>query len=211
MSYDDTPGEQGSTGTVFGREPTRPLPDADPQPDAEIDLTTGADVDTVETDLAAPDPETAGDADLADDDLADDDRDDETGFADDDLGDDDLAETDLDEESEAALAADLDHDRDPDTGAAAEAEPEPEAEPEAEPERAAVVAEAERDELSEQWDAAKVAFVDEPLRAVERAAALVTKALADLEQGWQSGGEPSTEDLRVAFQRYRAVFEAVRS
>ena len=58
----------------------------------------------------------------------------------------------------------------------------------------------------------------EPRRSIEDADALVdevTKALmarfADerqhLERQWSAGSEPSTEDLRIALQRYRAFFD----
>jgi len=60
--------------------------------------------------------------------------------------------------------------------------------------------------------------VDEPRRAVERADELVAeviKRLADsfahersrLEGQWGRGDNVSTEDLRVALQRYRAFFD----
>ena len=64
----------------------------------------------------------------------------------------------------------------------------------------------------------QTAFVDEPRRAVERADELVAeviKRLADsfahersrLEGQWGRGDNVSTEDLRVALQRYRAFFD----
>ncbi len=62
------------------------------------------------------------------------------------------------------------------------------------------------DELADRWDAAKVVFVDDPRRAVERAAELVNEALSGLEERWRNG---NTEELRTAFQHYRAVFDAV--
>ncbi|HEX6568110.1 MAG TPA: hypothetical protein VF015_03065 [Acidimicrobiales bacterium] len=120
-----------------------------------------------------------------------------------------------DADDEAALEADLDNDRDP---GSEEAEAEAtalgvpdEPAPGGEPEPAAEVAEAARDELSEQFDAAKVVFVDEPRRAVERAAELVGEALREMQAGLHTAAEPSTEDLRVAFQAYRAVFDQIRS
>jgi len=92
------------------------------------------------------------------------------------------------------------------------AEPEPEPEPvRADLDEPAATAEQALagDELAERWHAAKVGFVDEPRRAVERAAELVNEALSGLEEGWRDGED--TEALRVAFQHYRAVFDAVRS
>ena len=63
----------------------------------------------------------------------------------------------------------------------------------------------------------QVGFVDEPQRCVQEADALVGEVMQrladsfarerrDLEAQWASGGEASTEDLRVALQRYRSFF-----
>lgn len=71
--------------------------------------------------------------------------------------------------------------------------------------------------LRSQWDAVQVAFVDEPRQAVERADSLVAGAMkrlaeifaeerARLEGQWDRGDSVSTEELRVALQRYRAFF-----
>ena len=99
----------------------------------------------------------------------------------------------------------------PPPGGPAEPEPEPEPEP-VRSEQDEPTATAERalagDELNERWDAAKVAFVDDPRQAVERAAELVNEALSGLEERWRDGED--TEALRTAFQHYRAVFDAVR-
>ncbi len=68
------------------------------------------------------------------------------------------------------------------------------------------------------WQAVQVMFVDEPRRAVEDADRLVTEMMdrlselfrsqrEDLEHAWNNGGAASTEDLRVALQRYRSFFE----
>jgi hypothetical protein len=67
------------------------------------------------------------------------------------------------------------------------------------------------------WDAIQTGFVDEPRRAVEQADALVVelmKRLAEifshersqLEEKWGQDRDVSTEDLRVALQRYRSFF-----
>ena len=67
------------------------------------------------------------------------------------------------------------------------------------------------------WEVVQQGFVDDPRKAVTEADKLVDevlKQLADgfdrqhqaLEQQW-SDGEPSTEDLRSALQRYRAFFQ----
>ena len=79
-----------------------------------------------------------------------------------------------------------------------------------------------RDEESGQfrtrWTDIQGAFVDSPRSAVERADALVAetmKRMAEmfaeerrkLEAQWDRGDDVTTEDLRVALQRYRAFFD----
>jgi hypothetical protein len=77
--------------------------------------------------------------------------------------------------------------------------------------------EQEGQELRSRWDTIQTAFVDNPRQAVEQADHLVAqtiKHLADmfaqersqLEQQWSRGGDVSTEDLRLALQRYRSFF-----
>jgi len=72
------------------------------------------------------------------------------------------------------------------------------------------------------WTEIQGGFVDDPRSSVERADGLVAeviKNLADafaterggLEQRWQQGGDPSTEDLRVALRRYRTFFDRLLS
>ena len=67
------------------------------------------------------------------------------------------------------------------------------------------------------WTEIQAAFVDEPRRAVEQADALVAEVIkrlatsfaderSKLEGQWGRGDNVSTEDLRVALQRYRAFF-----
>jgi len=74
------------------------------------------------------------------------------------------------------------------------------------------------DELRPRWADIQASFVDEPRRAVEEADALVADAIrrlaeafadarADLERDWDRGGNVSTEDLRLAFRRYRTFFD----
>jgi hypothetical protein len=69
----------------------------------------------------------------------------------------------------------------------------------------------------ERWHEIQAQFVDDPRSAVEAADELVaeltkelvrmfTKEREGLEKDWASGGDPSTEDLRVALQRYRSFF-----
>jgi hypothetical protein len=75
----------------------------------------------------------------------------------------------------------------------------------------------EASQFRSRWDAIQVGFVDEPRRAVEQADELVAstiKRLAEifadertkLEHQWSRGDQVSTEDLRVALQRYRSFF-----
>lgn len=72
-------------------------------------------------------------------------------------------------------------------------------------------------DFERRWQDVQVGFVDEPQRCVQEADSLVTEVMQrladgfaqerkDLEAQWSGGGEPSTEDLRVALQRYRSFF-----
>ena len=73
-------------------------------------------------------------------------------------------------------------------------------------------------EFRSRWEAIQIGFVDEPRRAVEQADGLVAEAIqqlaksfaderSKLETQWAQGDDISTEDLRVALQRYRSFFE----
>jgi hypothetical protein len=73
-------------------------------------------------------------------------------------------------------------------------------------------------DLRGRWSDVQTGFVDEPRRAVEEAdklVAAVMKRLAEgfanerstLEKQWDRGDHVSTEDLRVALQRYRSFFD----
>jgi hypothetical protein len=86
-----------------------------------------------------------------------------------------------------------------------------------EPRAQRLFADDETVDLRRSWDEIQVAFVDEPRRSVEQADHLVAatmKRLAEifaqerqgLESQWDRGDDVSTEDLRVALQRYRAFF-----
>jgi hypothetical protein len=77
-------------------------------------------------------------------------------------------------------------------------------------------------ELRSRWGNIQAAFVDEPKTAVQQADELVAQAIkrlaesfADarkgLEKQWAGGDEASTEDLRVAFRKYRSFFERLLS
>lgn len=81
---------------------------------------------------------------------------------------------------------------------------------------------ADAERLRTQWTDIQADFVDAPRRAVERADALVADAMrrlsevfagerANLEGQWDRGDKITTEDLRVALQRYRAFFDRLLS
>jgi ornithine carbamoyltransferase len=77
---------------------------------------------------------------------------------------------------------------------------------------------AEAAELRTRWRELQAQFVDEPREAVQAADGLVTDVMRRLserfteernrlEAQWSRGDEVSTEDLRVALQRYRSFLE----
>ncbi|HSC91813.1 MAG TPA: hypothetical protein VLB86_09195 [Gaiellaceae bacterium] len=81
-----------------------------------------------------------------------------------------------------------------------------------------VLSEEDAAELRDRWERLQARFVDSPQDVVEEADQLVqdvfdhvTRMFADerrsLEEQWQRGEEASTEDLRVALQRYRSFFQ----
>jgi hypothetical protein len=64
------------------------------------------------------------------------------------------------------------------------------------------------------WSSVQVGFVDDPARAVEEAEQLVTDVIADLVEGFrwhrqqlEDDRDGSTDEMRVAFQRYRDFFD----
>jgi hypothetical protein len=76
--------------------------------------------------------------------------------------------------------------------------------------------------LRTHWKEIQTNFVDEPRKAVEQADGLVASAMkrlaeifaderSNLEKQWDKGDQVSTEDLRVAFQRYRTFFDRLLS
>lgn len=76
--------------------------------------------------------------------------------------------------------------------------------------------------LRSRWKEIQTGFVDEPRKAVEQADGLVASAMkrlaevfaeerSGLEKQWDRGESVSTEDLRVALQRYRTFFERLLS
>jgi hypothetical protein len=77
-------------------------------------------------------------------------------------------------------------------------------------------------DLQRKWNDIQTGFVDEPRTAVQHADGLVASTMqqlaeafsrerAQLEQQWDRGDSISTEDLRVAFQRYRSFFRRMLS
>jgi len=85
-----------------------------------------------------------------------------------------------------------------------------------------LIAKGQIDELRSRWDTIQAGFVDEPRGAVKDADALVASAIqqisdafsgqrAELEKQWSRGDDVSTEDLRLALQRYRSFFSRLLS
>jgi hypothetical protein len=73
------------------------------------------------------------------------------------------------------------------------------------------------DEWMGRWNDIQIRFVDEPRESIAHADALVDEVMKELaaafaqerahiEGAWSAGSEPSTEELRVALQRYRSFF-----
>jgi hypothetical protein len=73
-------------------------------------------------------------------------------------------------------------------------------------------------EMRSRWTEVQAAFVDDPRDCVQKADSLVAdmvdrltsgfaQARSGLEAQWSRGEQVSTEDLRIALQRYRAFFE----
>ncbi len=90
------------------------------------------------------------------------------------------------------------------------------------PSATALFAGDETRDLHGRWEKIQIAFVDEPRKAVEQADSLVAttiKRLAEifaqersrLEGQWGRGDDVSTEDLRLALQRYRSFFQRLLS
>jgi|SRR5215217_6955605 len=78
------------------------------------------------------------------------------------------------------------------------------------------------DHLRTEWTGIQTAFVDAPRDAVQRADALVANTMKriaevfaaerqNLEQQWDRGDNVTTEDLRIALQRYRTFFDRLLS
>ena len=80
----------------------------------------------------------------------------------------------------------------------------------------------EGNEMRSRWNNIQAGFVDEPRRAVEQADELVAETMQrlaqsfaeqkrNLETQWEHSDQVSTEDLRMAFRRYRSFFDRLLS
>ena len=96
------------------------------------------------------------------------------------------------------------------------------AEPDEQDGRQPLFAGEDADRFREQWQEIQGRFVDDPRRAVEEGDSLVATLMqrlaetfaderSNLEKQWDGEGDVSTEDLRVALQRYRSFFDRLLS
>ncbi len=80
----------------------------------------------------------------------------------------------------------------------------------------------DRDRFGESWTSIQAAFVDDPRDAVKEADTLVAELMqrlaetfsaerSRLESQWDNDEDVSTEDLRIALQRYRSFFDRLLS
>src|SRR5215472_2609532 len=87
---------------------------------------------------------------------------------------------------------------------------------------APLFADNELGEFRRRWQDVQTSFVDDPRTAVKNGDELVASVMsrlaqlfsderAKLERSWDSGENVSTEDLRVALQRYRSFFDRLLS
>lgn len=78
------------------------------------------------------------------------------------------------------------------------------------------------EDLRSRWTVIQASFVDEPRKAVQEADALLSAAIKQTEESFHSqksqietllnrGSEASTEDLRIALQRYRVLLDRLLS
>ena len=82
---------------------------------------------------------------------------------------------------------------------------------------AALLDESDAEQFRDRWQSVQSTFVDEPKQSVEQADALVTDVIQRLAETFQQerrsleeqldSDNVSTEDRRVALQRYRSFFE----
>jgi len=87
---------------------------------------------------------------------------------------------------------------------------------------AALLADEDAGGFRSRWNEIQVRFVDEPRGSVQKADRLVAEMTGRLtqmfseertrlESQWERGDDVSTEDLRIALQRYRSFFERLLS
>jgi hypothetical protein len=85
-------------------------------------------------------------------------------------------------------------------------------------EPAPLFSESQMGDFRSQWNKIQTGFVDQPRRTVEDADKLVAAVMQRLAEGfanersglekqWDRGDNVSTEDLRLALQRYRSFFD----
>jgi len=83
--------------------------------------------------------------------------------------------------------------------------------------RTALFSDKDCNEFRTRWDDIQIRFVDDPRKAAEDADSLVAETMQrlaqvfseerkKLEDQWSKGENVSTEDLRLALQRYRSFF-----
>lgn len=83
--------------------------------------------------------------------------------------------------------------------------------------QAPLFSDAESHDFRSRWDDIQIRFVDDPRKAAEDADSLVAETMRRLaevfanerktmEDQWSRGDNVSTEDLRLALQRYRSFF-----
>jgi hypothetical protein len=92
----------------------------------------------------------------------------------------------------------------------------------ADQERSPLLPQEEAVEFQSRWSDLQTNFVDEPRRSVQEGDSLVAELMQRLansfaeerqalEAQWDRGDDVSTEDLRVALQRYRSFFDRLLS
>jgi hypothetical protein len=86
----------------------------------------------------------------------------------------------------------------------------------------ALLGSADEDRFRQRWGDVQARFVDDPQEAVRSADGLVAELMQSLAEGfsehkarleaqWRRGGDPDTEELRQALQRYRSFFDRLLS
>jgi hypothetical protein len=119
--------------------------------------------------------------------------------------------------AETTRGEDAEHER----GRAESDEPRESSAPEDE-ERSPLLPQEEAGEFQSRWADLQTSFVDEPRRSVQEGDSLVAELMQRLassfaeerqalEAQWDRGDDVSTEDLRVALQRYRSFFDRLLS